>query len=125
MATQRNVQQQNADTLESIRVLVRAGADGARMSWLHRLLRQQGKSPEQGALVRLQHVPEQEGDFYAGIWLDEELNFWEFVVVVERGTGATKVERFAKATEQVSVTEHLPGKGKSFGQLAIQAFREQ
>lgn len=125
MTAQRNVQQQNADTLERIRVLAKAGADGTKMSWLHSLLKQQGKSPEQGALVRLQHVPEQEGDFYAGTWLDVELNFWEFVVVVERGTGATQVERFARATEQVSVSEHLPGKGKSFGQLAIQAIREQ
>jgi hypothetical protein len=91
MAIQRNVQQQNADTLASISSLVRAGANGATMRWLHSLLRQQGMSPHQGALVRLRHVPEQEGDFYAGTWLDEELNFWDFVAVVVRGTETTNV----------------------------------
>jgi|JI8StandDraft_2_1071088.scaffolds.fasta_scaffold28968_1 hypothetical protein len=125
MAIQRNVQQQNGAELERIRELVRVGADIDRVRWLHSLLGQQGKSPEQGALVRLHHVPEQEGDLYSGTWLDSELSFWEFVVVVARDSGAIHVERFEKATDQAAVTGHLPGKGKSFGQLAIQAFREQ
>ena len=95
MATQRNVQRQNEEARESIRKLAIAGADSTKMRWLHSLLTQQGKSPKQGALVRLKHVTEQEGDFYSGMWLDEELNFWEFVVVVARSTGVTEVERFA------------------------------
>jgi hypothetical protein len=119
MAIQRNVQQQ---TVEARAEIERAASIGATMpQWLHAVLQEHGLSPQVGLLVRYCEVMEQEGNLQTGVWLTDSLEFWEFEVMVLRGSQQTlHVEEFINATASFPVVAALPGTGPSFGYLARQ-----
>lgn len=123
MALQRSVQQQNAAAKAKIERV--AAIRLAALPWLEAVLRSHRFAPEAGLLVRLPEVPEQEGSLYAGIWLAESLDFWEFEVVVSRTTGELlSVDRFANITGSLPIVASAPRTGASFGYLARQVLRE-
>jgi hypothetical protein len=123
MTLQRNVQQQAAEQLATIR---RAASVGSALpQWLRSVLQQQALPPQEGLLVRYVVVPEQEGDLHVGIWLTDALEFWEFEVMVSRGGQQTlNVEEFTNATASYPAVAAMPGTGPSFGYLARQVLHE-
>lgn len=123
MAIQRNVQQQAAETLATIR---RAASIGAALpQWLRSALQQCALPPQAGLLARYFTVPEQEGDLHAGIWLTDSLEFWAFEVMVSRGNQQMlNVEEFTNATSSYPALKARPGTGPSFGYLARQVLHE-
>lgn len=122
MSIQRNVAQQNDDTLAEIK---RAAMAAHSLPWLTKLLLTHG-APTDGVLARLSVIPEQEGDFYVGIWLSSDEQFWDFALTVERSSAQVlEVERFGNITETTTISAHLPGVGKSFGHVAKQLLREK
>ena len=123
MAIQRNVQQQAAETRATIK---RAASIGATLpQWLRLALQQHALPPQAGLLVRYFVVPEQEGDLHTGIWLTESLEFWEFEVMVSRGSQQLlDIEEFVNATASYPAVAALPGTGPSFGYLARQVLHE-
>ena len=124
MPLQRNVAQQNEATLAEIRRVAGLLSSGsALVSWLPGLLARQGLSSSAGLLVELRSVPEQDGEQFFGRWLAREGRFWEFAVIVSREDGAVlEIEHFRDVTRSTVVSAHVPGTGKSFGYLALQAF---
>lgn len=125
MSLQRSVAQQNEATLAEIkRVAGLLSSGSAVVSWLPDLLAQQGLSSNDGLLVELHSVPEQAGEQFFGTWLSSGEEFWDFSIVVSRRSGALlEVEEFRNITQSTVVSAHVPGTGKSFGYLALQAFR--
>jgi hypothetical protein len=124
MAIQRNVQQQAAETRANIELAVSVGV--AMPQWLRSLLQERTLSPDGGLLVRYCEVPEQEGNLQSGVWLTDELEFWEFAVMVSRSTQQTLVvEQFTNATPLFPVVPALPGTGPSFGHLARQVLHSK
>jgi hypothetical protein len=56
------------------------------------------------------------------MWLTREREFWEFAIVVSRESAAVlEIEHFRNVTQSTVVSAHVPGTGKSFGYLALQA----
>jgi hypothetical protein len=126
MALQRSVQQQNALTKTHVHHSAALFAEKDGLPWLRELLRERGSDPDRGILAKLEHVPEQEGDFYAGIWLSSAHTFWAFSATISRSSGVViSIESFDNITHQVVVEKNLPGTGRSFGQLAIEVLRER
>ena len=116
---QRNVQQQTATLRKGVERC--ASSLGSAAPWLFQVLAQRGLRVTDGILAALRHAPEQEGDFFSGIWLSHPSTFWAFHVVVAREpNGAVTVERFEDVSSQTVVSEHLPGTGASFGAVALQ-----
>ena len=123
MSLQLNVQQQIEIRKAEIR---RALPCAARLRWLVPVLASKGASVIGSGLVRLSETPDQGGSLVSGIWLSEDLEFWEFTALVSRSTGELlEVEEFLNATGSVEISQHLPGVGKSFGALAIEALLER
>jgi hypothetical protein len=125
MARQLNVQQQNSlvkERMHHCAALLELERD---LHWLLAVLRQHGHEPEQGVLVRLKQVPDQDGDLYSGTWLGPDLKFWQFTATVDRRSPSVTVESFEDATGQVAFTKYQLGTGRSFGQLAIEVLRER
>jgi hypothetical protein len=122
MSIQRSVAKQNEATLAEIqRVAGLLSSGNALVRWLPGLLAQQGLSSSGGLLVVLNSVPEQEGEQFFGTWLTSGREFWEFAVVVSRENNAIlEVDHFRNITRS-TVSAHVPGTGKSFGYLALQA----
>jgi hypothetical protein len=121
VAIKRSTTQQNQATLEQIQS---AAASYASHHWLPAVLKSQGQNPKQGVLVRIGYVDEQMGVEAFGIWLSSSEKFWEFSVTLSRQTGAVlSIESFDDATPKISVSEKLPGTGRSFGSLALQVLK--
>jgi hypothetical protein len=118
-ARQFNVQQQVA--------LVREGIEGiadyatradSPVPWLAGLLREKHIDPTTGILVRIRHTPEQNGEFYSGLWLAPPAQFWEFEVTIPRiSSPIAEIERFGPA--DVPVLPRVRGTGSSFGAIAL------
>ncbi|MFC3684671.1 hypothetical protein [Hydrogenophaga luteola] len=123
MSLQRSVAQQNESTLAKIQQVAALLSSGsALVSWLPGLLGQQGLNCNDGLLVALDSVTEQDGEQFFGTWLTREREFWEFAIVVSRESGAIlEIEHFRNVTRSTVVSSHVPGTGKSFGYLALQA----
>jgi hypothetical protein len=123
MARQRNVQQQNAVIKAEIE---RAAAlKPSSLAWLRTVLLSHGIEPASGVLVRLNEIPEQEGNLISGVWLTDTVEFWEFEVLLSRASGALLgVEEFKNATPSFPLVAGVPGTGASFGYLARQVLRE-
>lgn len=123
MSVQRSVAQQNEATLAKIqRVAAFLSSGNAFVSWLPDLLGQQGLNCSDGLLVALDSVTEQEGEQFFGTWLTRDRAFWEFAIVVSRESAAVlEIEYFRNVTRSTVVSAHVPGTGKSFGHLALQA----
>jgi hypothetical protein len=84
-----------------------------------------GLDPEHGILVRLEYVPEQEGEFFSGLWLTEDGRFWHFKALVARATGTLlSVEGLFDVTSKTNVAARNSGYGAAFGYLALQVLRE-
>ncbi len=126
MSVQRNVIQQNAETLAEIRRVAAAFEAGeAQIPWLDELLAARGLFSHQGVLIKLGRIPEQADDLVFGMWLAGSYEFWEFEVLVSRENGAVMaVEQFENVTAAVAVSANAPGTGKSFGFLARQVLLE-
>jgi hypothetical protein len=93
--------------------------------WLRSVLQQQSLPPQEGLLVRYVVVPEQEGDLHVGIWLTDAVEFWEFEVMVSRGSQQMlNVEELTNATASYPAVAAMPGIGSSFGYLARQVLHE-
>ncbi len=125
VAIQRSVQQQNAQTKEHMLHCAKLLESEDELPWLHTLLRQQGHEPNQGALVSLEQVPDQGGDFYSGLWIGPDHRFWHFAATVEPNSVGIALESFSETTGEIIVTKHGRGTGNSFGQLAIEVLGER
>jgi hypothetical protein len=121
-----NVQQQNEATKERIRQLAdRLRRDPLAHGWLICALQRASLPVEQGILVQLECVPEQEGDLFKGCWLTCESRFYSFEVLVPRlDEQDIEVERWEDVTAGTPIDAHLPGRGKSFGYLAREVLLE-
>jgi hypothetical protein len=121
-----NVQQQNAASKDQIRKLSNSfRADRLGYAWLIVALQQASLLVEQGILVQLDQVPEQEGMLFKGCWLTTQKHFFSFdVMVPRRDEEVISVELWEDVTERVLINSHLPGRGKSFGQLAVEVLEE-
>jgi len=122
MTYQQNVQRQNA--LESADILsaaLRFIQGDRRLLWLSAALRTKGEADAAGLLVAFRAEPDQGGgDWVKGTWLTKERRFWEFEAVVPRQDGdSVAIERFEDVTDNILVSAHVPGTGKSFGHLAL------
>jgi hypothetical protein len=123
MSLQRNVQQQNAATKAEIERV--AALTTSSMAWLSTLLLSHELDPASGLLVRLNEIPEQEGNMMAGVWLTDTLEFWEFEVMLSRANGTVLgVEEFRNCTPSFALIAGVPGTGASFGYLARQVLYE-
>ena len=125
MARVLNVTQQNETTLAEIRRVAALFASGSSaLAWLRQLLSERALSANDGLLIQLTSLPEQEGELHAGTWLTEAGQFWEFSAIASRGTGTLlEVERFENVTQSTLVSAHVPGTGKSLGYLALGELR--
>jgi len=123
MSTQRDVQRQAAATKASIKRAVAVGV--SLPTWLRSLLQQRALAQQAGLLVRYSEVPEQEGNLHKGVWLTDSLQFWEFEVIVSRGScRMLNVEKFTNSTSSLPAIASLPGIGPSFSYLALQVLHE-
>ena len=95
-----------------------------KLAWLRTVLSQQGLEPDRGALVSLSQTPDQAGYLYSGVWIGQDQKLWEFSATVGRDSRLTELESFNDVTNEVTVTAHGRGTGRSFGQLAIEVLRE-
>lgn len=127
MSIQRNVAQQNAATLAEIEqtAALASGTSNA-LKWLPGLLRDHGQSLQDGILASLSSVPEQEGTFFHGVWLNRNQEFWAFKLTASRETGSLlELEEFENISHSIAVSARVPGTGKSFAFLAIQVLQRQ
>jgi hypothetical protein len=126
MALQRNVAQQNAETKAEVRRVAEIFASRpSHLAWLSALLLSRGLNPNSGILVGLSEIPEQEGNLFSGVWLSQSEEFWEFEAVLSRDSGELlSAERFENTTGLVQMKQVLKGRGKPFGQLAVEVLRD-
>lgn len=93
-----------------------------RLAWLPAALEAIGGDVARGLLVSVGDTPEQDGWLVHGTWLTYDRRFWDFVAVVPwRDNEPVVVEKFEDATDDVPVSPHRSGTGKSFGYLALEA----
>ena len=112
----RNVQQQNEQVRGEI---VRAA--NSQIPWLPQILLKHQLDPKSGILVALAQVPDQEGEWFSGLWLSTSEQFWRFEVVIARETNAIlAIEQFANVSPETPISFHQPGTGKTFGAIAIE-----
>ena len=112
---QRNVQQQVALLRDEIeRTSASLESADSSVSWLAMVLASHGLSVGTGILVSLSHVPEQDGEFYTGLWLESPGSFWRFEITVPRKQGAAPiVETFERTS--IPIVHRSPGKGATLG----------
>ncbi|MBC5786393.1 hypothetical protein H8N03_25875 [Ramlibacter sp. USB13] len=127
MSSQRDVSQQNAGSLEQIGLISSEyEMRPSRVNWLRSVLASRGIDPTAGLLVRLQEVPEQEGQYFRGTWLTTAGRFWDLAAMLSRDyREVVELDEFDDVTEQTLVSAHVPGTGKSFGYLALEALRRR
>ncbi|MBC9071762.1 hypothetical protein IAI53_07260 [Thauera sp. CAU 1555] len=124
MSVQRNVAEQNAETLSEIRHAGGLMAEGA-IQWLPNILRSHNIEPSLGVLVRVASVTEQEGESYGCVWLTSSGQFWKIDAMISRENGEViELESVDDISADIVVSSHLRGTGKSFGFLAHQVLRE-
>lgn len=125
MAIKRNVQQQNAVTREEIANCARVFRDPFNYPWLHVALVDRGLDPWTGILAKLRATPEQNGEYFEGVWLASGPQFFRFTaLVVSHPAISAEIETWQNVTDETEVNEHCPGVGKSFGWLATEVLRD-
>jgi len=131
MGRQRNVQVQVAERGVEILKIARSFVDDpARFEWLRALLASYGLDASAGILVELRSVPDQGCWVHYGMWLTSSEVFLRFVAEEKYGarpldqSGLLDYSKLEDVTQQVSTAEHVPGVGKPFGWLAINAMRQ-
>ncbi|WP_154724489.1 hypothetical protein [Thiothrix nivea] len=126
MSIQKNTDKQNGTLSKEIKdCALFTLFSGAAPQWLIDLITSNGFSFDSGILIRLTSIPEQEGDYFSGLWLTNSHEFWQFSVIVNR-TDKTLigVDSFNNITSTVVISAHTKGTGKSFGYLAIEVLDE-
>lgn len=121
-----NVQQQTAISKDQIRKLASGfRRDPLSRAWLIVALQQASLLVDRGILVQLKSTPEQEGELFEGCWLTTQSQFFSFEVMVpRRDEEQISVERWEDVTARTAISGHLPGRGKSFGYLALEVLEE-
>lgn len=131
MAKQRNVQVQAEERREQIVDVARSCADHPeRFEWLRAMLSTRGYDVGAGILVELRSVPDQGCWVHYGMWLTKSGAFLKFVAEeafgsrLLEGSGRLAYFELDDVSEDVSTSAHLPGTGRSFGWLALDALRQ-
>ena len=117
---QRNVSQQNDATLAEIERAAAMGTQEPYARWLTHILSNQGMSACDGILVGIWCAPDQFADVYNGIWLTSDRRFKDFAIAVSRTNNSLEIEHFHDITDDVAVSKHAKGTGKTFGYLALE-----
>lgn len=123
-----HVQQQVQDRREQIQETARDfEMHPARYGWLLTLLATHALARESGILVELKSVPDQGCWVHYGVWLTDAGRFIKFVADEAYGvrlldsSGRLESSSMEDITECTSVAEFVPGIGRSFGFLALEA----
>lgn len=131
MGRQRNTQVQGRDRGADILDTARSfAAQPERFEWLRALLAGRGLDTSEGILIELRSVPDQGCWVHYGMWLTASGTFLKFVAdeaFGERpldGSGFLKYSNVEDVTGQTVTAKHVPGTGKSFGWLALDALRQ-
>jgi hypothetical protein len=131
MGKRKSVQVQAVDRGVEIVDVARSFADHPeRFEWLRVMLATRGYDAGAGMLVALRSVPDQGCWVHYGMWLTESGAFLKFVADEAFGSrlleGSGRLENFEleDVSDQTSTSPHLPGTGKSFGWLALDAMRQ-
>lgn len=127
---QQNVQQQTRSRLEAMIDIARDFAGHPeRYEWLRALLVTYALDPHDGILVELRSVPDQGCWVHYGLWLTAERRFIRFVADEAYGarpldgSGRLEYSTIEDITASTSVSEHVPGVGRSPGYLALETWR--
>jgi len=122
MSKQLSVQTQNAQAGAQIaRIAGWFAQQPSPLPWLIELLAERDLASGRGILVRYEDIPDQGGTLCKGVWLTPGRRFWQFEVLVPSSKAAVvSVEKFREITEDVPVSSHARGIGKSFGALAVE-----
>jgi hypothetical protein len=130
MGKQRSVQTQTVERGIEIVDVARSFADHPeRFEWLRAMLAARGYDAGSGILVELRSVPDQGCWVHYGMWLTNSGAFLKFVADEAFGSrlleGSGRLEQFEleDVSEQIATSPHLPGTGRSFGWLALDALR--
>lgn len=118
---QRNVSQQNDITLAEIERTTALATQEPYARLLTHILSEQGMLARDGILVRVKSIPDQAADVYYGLWLTKDRRFKEFAVAVSRADGPLEIEHFQDITDDVPVSKHALGIGKTLGYLSLEA----
>jgi hypothetical protein len=131
MGKQRNVQlQATGRGAEIVDVARSCAAHPERFEWLRAMLAIRGYDVAAGILVELRSVPDQGCWVHYGMWLTNSGVFLKFVADEPFGSrpleGSGRLEHFEleDVSEQISTSAHVPGTGRSFGWLALDALRQ-
>ena len=126
MARQRNVQQQNEETLDRIRETARRAKEHSiDYRWLTDLLAGHGLQIADGILADEVDVPGPGGYFREGIWVSRELHFYSFDVWVSDDPKEIEEESWLDVTSSTQTHDHQPGTGRTFGSLALEVLAEE
>lgn len=121
------VKERDAEIIETARSLT---VYPERFGWLKALLARHGLDAGRGILVELRSVPDQGCWVHYGVWLTTSRTFLRFVADepfgdrVLEGSGLLEHSEIEDITEKTSVAEHVPGTGRSFGWLALNALAQ-
>jgi len=93
--------------------------------WLVETLVAKSVDATRGILAQLNHIPEQEGELYCGLWLTSSGSFYAFEILVPRTyAGELKIERWVDVSSETSTNRHTPGTGVAFGAIALEVLHE-
>lgn len=127
---QQNVQQQPGSRLEAMLETAHAFArHPERYEWLRAMLVSCALDPQDGILVSLRSSPDQDCWVHRGTWLTGNMRFIEFIAEEAfgdrplDGSGRLAYSSIEDVTQSTSLAEFVPGEGRSFGYLAIEALR--
>lgn len=131
MARQRNVQVQVIERAADILATARSfRTDPQRFEWLRALLASRGLDARAGILAELHSVPDQGCWVHYGMWLTSSGTFLKFVAdetygtLPYRGSGLLESSEVEDVSAQVSTDDRIPGIGKPFGRLAVDALHQ-
>lgn len=131
MGRQRSVQVQAVERSVEIIDVARSFADRPeRFEWLRAMLATRGYDAGAGMLVELRSVPDQGCWVHYGMWLTNSGAFLKFVAdeafasQLLEGSGRLEHFELEDVSDQIPTSAHLPGTGKSFGWLALEAMRQ-
>jgi hypothetical protein len=101
-----------------------------RFGWLEALLAHHSLDTSEGILVELRSVPDQGCWVHYGVWLTTSRTFLRFVADepygkrILEGSGLLEHFEIEDITAKTSVAGHVPGTGRSFGWLALNALAQ-
>lgn len=127
---QQSTEQQANHRLETMLETAHAFArHPERYEWLRALLATYSLDQHDGILVELRSVPDQGCWVHYGLWLTAGRRFIRFVADEAYGTrpldgsGRLEYSTIEDITESTSVSEHVPGVGRSSEWLALETLK--